>query len=239
MTGKRILVFQHIACEHPGVFRDFMDADGIGWDAVELDEGESIPDLSGYDAVISMGGPMDVWQEAEHPWLRQEKDAIREAVAERGMPFLGVCLGHQLLADALGGEVGPSNTPEVGMLDVELASDFRRHQFVRDLPESFKSLQWHSAEIKRLPENAAALMSSPLCAVQAMAVGDSAFSIQFHVETGPQTIDEWNAVPEYEKALAATFGPGGADRLRAQSEAHQSSMAQVAKTLYRNWAATI
>ena len=102
----RALVFQHIKIEHPGVFRDFLDADGIRWDAVELDEGEAIPSLADYDLLWVMGGPMDTFEEDIHPWLVAEKEAIREAVAVRGLPFIGFCLGHQLLADAMGGEVG-------------------------------------------------------------------------------------------------------------------------------------
>ncbi|MEO1285776.1 MAG: type 1 glutamine amidotransferase, partial [Pseudomonadota bacterium] len=68
-----ILVLQHARLEHPGVFRDFLTRDGHSWDAVELDEGESLPSLDGYDALWVMGGPMDVWQEDQHPWLRDEK----------------------------------------------------------------------------------------------------------------------------------------------------------------------
>ena len=91
MTRKtpRLLVFQHLNVEHPGVFRDFMREDGIEWQAVELDRGEPIPDLSDYDGLWVMGGPMDVWEEEQYPWLKAEKAAIREAVVDRQMPFLG------------------------------------------------------------------------------------------------------------------------------------------------------
>ena len=103
----RILVFQHLDIEHPGIFLEFLKEDGVRWDTVELDEGEPIPPLNGYDALWVMGGPMDVWEEDLHPWLRMEKQAIREAVLERRMPYLGICLGHQLLADALEKSLGP------------------------------------------------------------------------------------------------------------------------------------
>ena len=82
----RVLVFQHADVEHPGIFRDFLAEDGIAWDAVELDAGEAIPSLEGYDQLWVMGGPMDAWQEAQHPWLVAEKQAIREAVELRAMP---------------------------------------------------------------------------------------------------------------------------------------------------------
>ncbi|MEL6315500.1 MAG: type 1 glutamine amidotransferase, partial [Pseudomonadota bacterium] len=135
-----ILVLQHARLEHPGVFRDFLTRDGHSWDAVELDEGESLPSLDGYDALWVMGGPMDVWQEDQHPWLRDEKAIIREAVVDREMPFLGLCLGHQLLAEALGGTVGLSKVPEIGVLKVNLMD----HTDVFDgLPETIECLQWH------------------------------------------------------------------------------------------------
>lgn len=212
-----------------------MQQDGISWDAVELDEGEAIPDISRYDAMISMGGPMDVWQEDLFPWLTAEKEAIHEAVRIRNMPFLGVCLGHQLLAEAAGGSVGKAQTPEVGMLDVDLTDSGRTHVLGKGLPQSFKTLQWHGAEVKSLPNDASVLMSSPVCAVQSFAIGDTSLGIQFHVETGPQTIDEWNAVPEYEQALTATFGADGADNLRNEARRYQADLSSTAEILYRNW----
>jgi GMP synthase-like glutamine amidotransferase len=86
----RLLVLQHIACEHPGVLRRFLAKDGIAWDAVELDEGEPIPELEPYDMLWVMGGPMDVWDIDEHPWLMAEKAAIRRWVRELQRPFLGL-----------------------------------------------------------------------------------------------------------------------------------------------------
>ena len=118
---RAILVFQHMEVAHPGIFREFLRADGIAWQAVRLDRGEPIPDLAAFDALWVMGGAQDVWQEAEHPWLVAEKAAIREAVS-REMPFLGICLGHQLLAD----DLDPLRDPVV--LDPEVASLEPRHR---------------------------------------------------------------------------------------------------------------
>ncbi len=90
----RLLVFQHIACEHPGQLRRYLDADGIDWQVVELDAGAPIPPLEHYDALCVMGGPMDVWEVEAHPWLVAEKASIRRLVRELDRPFLGVCLVH-------------------------------------------------------------------------------------------------------------------------------------------------
>ena len=234
-NSYRVLVLQHIACEHPGIFRDFMRENNVLWDAVELDEGEIIPDLASYDALISMGGPMDVWQTDEHPWIVQEKEAIHEAVRIRNMPFLGVCLGHQMLADAVGGSVGPATQPEVGMLNVDLTSSGSSHPLTQNLPSTFTTLQWHGAEVKSLPDDATVLMSSPVCPVQSFAVGNSAIGIQFHIETGPQTINEWNAVPEYEVALRNTFGPSGAEELRSAAKEKENELSNTARVFFEGW----
>jgi len=82
----RLLVLQHIECEHPAQLRHFLARDGIDWTAVELDEGEPIPPLEGFDAMWVMGGPMDVWDVEEHPWLLDEKEAIRTWVVDLAAP---------------------------------------------------------------------------------------------------------------------------------------------------------
>ncbi len=230
------MVLQHIACEHPGIFRQFMEKDGIRWETIELDEGEPIPRLAPYDAMIVMGGPMDVWQEDEFPWLAPEKEAVQEMVRVRKRPFLGVCLGHQLLAEAVGGTVGKASTPEVGMLDVELTDAAVEHPLMKGLPQSFKTLQWHGAEVKSVPEDGVVLMSSSVCEVQSFAVDDIALGIQFHVETEPHTIDEWNAVPAYAMALRNTFGENGAVELTKKAQKYESELSATAAILYRNWA---
>lgn len=231
----RFLVFQHIACEHPGVFRDFLKADGIAWDAVELDEGDKIPALERYDALWVMGGPMDVWEEDQHPWLVAEKAAIREAVAVRGMPYLGLCLGHQLLAASLGGDVGKMKQAEVGILDVELTEAGRNNPIMAGLPARQRALQWHGAEVQKLPPDAIVLASSPLCPVQAMRVGANAYGLQYHVELTAQTIGEWGEVPTYACALDATLGEGALPRMDKDAAALMPDFNRAAKQLYDNF----
>lgn len=231
----RLLVFQHIDCEHPGSLRQFLADDGIEWDAVELDAGEPVPDLQPYDALWVMGGPMDVWDVDEHPWLVAEKRAIRSWVRDLQKPFLGLCLGHQLLADALGGTCGPQRPPEVGMFDVELTPAGRADPIFAGMAPRQRCLQWHSVRVAQAPEGAEVLAASPDCPIQAMRVGNRAWSMQYHVEIEPDTVDNWARIPAYTKALESTLGPGGVDRIRAEAAADMDACLAGARQLYCNF----
>ena len=231
----KLLVFQHIECEHPGIFRALLDEAEIQWDAVELDEGERIPDLGAYDALWVMGGPMDVWEEDECPWLVPEKAAIRHWVCDLKKPYLGFCLGHQLLADALGGVCSLQAEPEIGILGVELTADGRADPLFAGIESPIQCLQWHSVEVKTPPEGARVLASSEACSCQAMRVGDNAWGIQFHVELQESTIPDWGQIPAYSEALDRTTSPGSLERMQAQAEPLFAEFRNVSQILFNNF----
>jgi GMP synthase-like glutamine amidotransferase len=203
----RVLVFQHINVEHPGILRNYLTVDDIPWDVVEWDAGDTPPALDAYDALWVMGGPMDVWEEDELPWLSREKESIRKWVST-GKPFLGICLGHQLLADALGGSVAPMARAEVGVMAVELSNECERDPLFQGLETQILSLQWHGSEVVEMPANAINLAASPACACQAFRVGSAAYGLQFHVEATAETVREWGAVTAYADSLQQTMGQG-------------------------------
>jgi len=231
----RLLVFQHIDCEHPGILRHFLKEDGVNWDAVELDRKEAIPPLENYDALWVMGGPMDVWDVERNPWLIEEKRAIRRWVNEIRKPYLGLCLGHQLLADALGGTCGPQRPPEIGVLEVELTEQGVVDPIFSHMPKTQKCLQWHSVCVAQPPEDTVVLASSDVCRIQAMRVGHCAWSMQYHVELEPDTVENWGRIPAYREALEASLGESGLDMIKSQSDAGMDDFLKNARQLYRNF----
>ncbi len=235
----KFLIFQHISCEHPGIFRQFFSESGIDWQAVELDTGDAIPDLDGFDALWVMGGPMDVWDTDTCPWLVAEKEAIRTWVQDLKKPYLGLCLGHQLLADALDGKCEVQDTPEIGILDVHLTGAAKLDPLMKGLAPQMKCLQWHSVAVTQPPSGAELLASSPDCTWQAMRVGKHAWGIQFHVELQDQTISEWNAVPAYAAALDKVKGPGALKVMEDEALQYMPQFRDNARLLFDNFCQSI
>lgn len=237
MTDKPILVFQHIDCEHPAYLRSCLAAANVDWTPVSLHRGEAIPRLEDYSALWVMGGPMDVWDVEDCPWLIPEKQAIRQWVQELKRPYLGLCLGHQLLADALGGTCGPQRPPELGILEIELTETGIADPLFQGLPARQKCLQGHGVRVAQVPENATVLASSELCPVQAIRVGETAWSMQYHLEIEDGTLDDWLEVPAYRQAFLDQAGEEGIAKMHAEAKANLTMFNQCANQLVSNFLA--
>jgi GMP synthase-like glutamine amidotransferase len=231
----KFLVIKHLFVEGLGIFEEFCYDAEIKLDTVELEKGDRFPDLEGYSALWVMGGSMNVGDEQEFPWLVEEKTLIRRAVRELHLPYMGICLGAQLLADTLDGEVQPMTTPEVGLLEVNLTEAGLNHPLMAGLPKTFKVLQWHGQEVKQLPSEATLLASSSHCPVQAYAVGDYAFGLQFHSEVTESTVEEWVQIPAYRADLELTLGASGCNHLKQTVDERLSIMNREAKILFENF----
>ena len=233
-----ILILQHIKIEDPGFIKDLMIKDGVELTTIELDEGEKIPsDLSKFDAMFCMGGPMDTWMEKEHPWLIDEKKAIKEFVVDLKKPYLGFCLGCQLLGEVVGGKVERTKNPEIGMLNISFSNNKSNDALFSKFPDEITSLQWHSYEVQGLENNkdVTHLASSPETKYQIFKYQNHAYGIQFHIEVKDTTVGEWGCVPEYKSALEKQLGEGALDKFEKDSKKHMPSMNQYSEVLYENF----
>ena len=234
----KFLSLQHIAIEDPGTFKDFLLADGHTLTTIQLDEGDTIPsNLNEFDAMLCMGGPMDTFMEQELPWLVPEKKAIGEYVLNLKKPFLGFCLGCQLLGEVLGGRVVSSEPPEIGVLDINIIDDAKQDPVFNFLPNSIKALQWHSYEVQGLEtiDGVEVIGSSPSTKYQIFGYNNHAYGIQFHIEIRKSTVDDWAAVPEYKNALEQSLGKEALPEMKNSVNQEIDTMMQQCNQLYKNF----
>ena len=233
----KIIVLQHIKIEDPGYIKDLMITDNVELITVELDEGEKIPEnLSEYDAMFCMGGPMDTWMEKDYPWLVDEKKKIKEFVVDLQKPYLGFCLGCQLLGEVIGGNVVKSNYPEIGMLNINFLGSKNDDLLFSKFPENITTLQWHSYEVQDLENSDVTLIaSSPETKYQIFRYKNNAYGIQFHIEVKKTTVGEWGCVPEYKSALENQLGKGALEKFDTDSQIHMPSMNNYSRILYENF----
>ena len=233
-----VIVLQHIKIEDPGYIKDLMIADGVKLTTIELDEGDRIPnDIAKFDAMFCMGGPMDVWMEKDYPWLIDEKKRIKEFVVDLKKPYLGFCLGCQLLGEVIGGRVVKSNNSEIGMLNIDFSENKKNDLLFSKFPEKITSLQWHSYEVRNLEsnKNVTLLASSPETKYQIFKYQNHAYGIQFHIEVKDTTVNDWGCVPEYKSALEKQLGKGALEKFDKEAQNNMQNMNSYSKILYENF----
>jgi GMP synthase (glutamine-hydrolysing) len=186
----RVLSLIHQDDAPTGVFAEAVDERGGELTEWNITRGAPPEQPTSYDAVFIFGGAMHADQEAQHPWLRDEDDLIRELLAKE-IPAFGVCLGGQLIAKAAGARVGPASRPEIGWHEVETTPEAAADPLFAGLPERFDAFQWHSYAFE-LPPGAIPLARSAV-GLQAYRLGESAWGIQFHAEVTQQIVEGWAA----------------------------------------------
>lgn len=235
-----IVVLQHAASDPVARLGEVLRDHAFKLDIRRVDlapsaGGKPVPaDLDGVQGVISLGGPQNVGDAS--PWMAAELELLRAAHA-RQLPVIGVCLGAQLLAAALGGEVGPAARPEFGFAPVALNPSGQTDIIHAGIPWSSPQFHCHGHEVTKLPPEATALASSAGCKVQAFRAGLRSYGFQYHFECGREELEAFTRDPFGQKLMAGV-GLSAGDA-RAQIDAHAAEYERLGARLCANLAGSL
>lgn len=192
-----VLILKNIASEGPGTLEDFLQERGMYYKIVHCAT-QNIPGSKDFDTLVMLGGPMSVNEEDMYPYIKKEIALVKEFAAE-GKKMLGICLGAQIMAKALGARVYPGPEKEIGWYDIELTEEGTRDRLMKalavdpgagDFRTRFMVFHWHG-ETFDIPGGAVRLAKSELYPHQAFRYGEGAYAFQFHIEVTKEMIYEW------------------------------------------------
>jgi len=231
---SKIIVLQHHPGETLGNISGALEAAALAWQYVRSYDGQAVPaNLKGAEGLIVMGGPQGVYEQDQHPYLRDEIALIQSAIAEH-KPVLGVCLGSQLIAAALEARVAPAGAREMGWYPVRLAPAAKTDRLFSGLPETFIPCHWHG-DIFDLPAGATALASSAMTPYQAFSYGENVYAILFHMELTAPMLQGW---VRGSAAQLARDGIDG-DAILAQAPRNFAAIEPIGETIFGRWAAMV
>jgi len=184
-----VLIIKHVEIEGPGLIEYYLNQKKILYQVINLEKGVRFPELGGLRHVIILGGPMNVYEEDRYPFLRGEDLFIKESI-QRGKSILGICLGAQLIAKALGAKVSKAPVKEIGWYDVSLTEEGSRDVLFSSLPGTFPVFQWHEDTFE-VPRGAKLMATSSPVACQAFRYAENVYALQFHLEVTEEMIREW------------------------------------------------
>jgi len=215
----KLLVCQHVPHEILGTLNPLLKSAGFRIRYVNFGRHpDAEPELDGYGGLVVLGGPMNVDQVDLYPHLRTELRLIEQALGA-GLPVLGICLGAQLVAKALGARVGPIDTKEIGWFDVELTEEARDDKIFAPFRDTERVFQWHGDAFE-VPRGAVRLATSSTCANQAFRYGDNVYGLQFHLEVDERLIERWLRVEAMRRELEPLGGDAHAHRIRGETPVH-------------------
>jgi GMP synthase-like glutamine amidotransferase len=194
-----ILIVKHVGVEGPGSIGTHLRQRDISYRILNLEANEPFPKLDNLTHVILLGGPMNVYEEERYPFLAQEDLFIKEAI-QRGKRILGICLGAQLIAKALGAKVRRAPVKEIGWYELSLTEEGEKDSIFSRLPKTFSAFQWHGDTFD-LPKAAKLIATSDPVPNQAFRYGENAYGLQFHLEVTEEMIEDW--MKEYEEEFEA------------------------------------
>jgi GMP synthase (glutamine-hydrolysing) len=228
---SKIWVLQHTACETLGTIADALEAEALAWQYVRVFEGRPVPaDIGDGGGLIVMGGPMGVYEQDRYPHLGEELRLIESAL-KAGKPVLGICLGSQLLAAALGAAVKKGPRKEIGWYPVRLSEAASEDRLWSAAAREFTALHWHG-DIFDLPADTVSLASSDMAAHQAFRYGKTAYGILFHLEMTEEMIAEMAA--EFADELRESGGDPA--RLESQSAVNCGRLQAIGENVFGRWA---
>ncbi len=229
-----IYVFRHVPHEGLGTLAELFERAGEPYQYLDLYR--EVPERFPYEsakALVVMGGPMNVYENDLYPFLDFEDDAIRGAL-ERELPVLGICLGSQLLARALGARVRRNPVKEIGWYELRPSPEGAEDALFRHLAPRECVFQWHGDTFD-LPLGAVHLASSELCFNQAFRYGERSYGLQFHLEVGEEMIREWLAEPGNDAELLALGGSIDPAAMLAETPRHARRQRQLAEAVFGEW----
>jgi GMP synthase (glutamine-hydrolysing) len=196
----RIHYFQHVPFEGLGNIEEWIKMKGYSLSSTRFYENSALPKLGDIDRLIVMGGPMGAYDENIYPWLAAEKRFIGQAI-NKGIKVLGVCLGAQLIAAALGAKVYPNAHKEIGWFPISLTEDGKTSALFRGLPAEILVFHWHGDTFD-LPHGTKHLAETTACKNQAFSYKNHVLALQFHLDVKKNIIDEWVQNGTYEMIKA-------------------------------------
>ena len=229
---RPVAIFRFSPIKGPGHFADWLDARGIGWRLIALDEGAAVPaDPRAFAGIGMMGGPMSVNDGL--PWSAPLLSLLRAAVAA-DVPVIGHCLGGQLLAQALGAGVTRAPVPEIGWLDVEVTGPGAGAAWFGGRA-AFTTFQWHY-DAFALPAGATRVLTNRFNPNQAYVVADRHIGFQCHVEMTRPLVETWLATGAAELPSAATASLQTAADIRRDLDRRIAALNALAADVYARWA---
>ena len=227
-----VLFIKHIDIEGPGTLGEFLDEKSIPYEIVDVSNGNALPSVtSQYKAIVILGGPMNVYEEDKYPFLKSEDLLIKTAIIE-GTPMLGLCLGAQLIAKAVGAKVGKAEEKEIGWFKVDLTDNGIKDPLFQGLEKEIDVFQWHGDAFD-IPENGLHLGSSKACSNQAFKYNNNVYGLQFHLEVTKDMVYEW--MDAYSDEISSMGNKVNREEIIEQADAFSESYNAQARIFYENF----
>lgn len=198
-----VLIIKHVDMEGPGLIEPCLKDGNIPYHILNLEKESVFPRVDDWSHIVLLGGPMNVYEENRYPFLRKEDLFIKESI-QRGRTLLGICLGAQLIAKALGARVFKAPVKEIGWYDISLTVEGSRDPLFSHLPKAFPVFQWHEDTFD-IPKAGRLIAASNPVQHQAFRYGENAYGLQFHLEVTGEMIREW--METYEEEFKGSTGP--------------------------------